>query len=137
MLLHVFQGESRKREELLLNLKYEEIQEQMNQREREDLEQKIRLRLQTRLDLEMQKHQILLRRTQEEDDMKHFRVREMERLAEQDKLELLTNEKKRLKLAEHHRAVRELIEERKRKREAERLAVAQTHEEDALFEKRR
>lgn len=109
----------------------------MNQREREDLEQKIRLRLQTRLDLEMQRHEILLRRTQEEDDSKHFRVREMERLAEQDKLELLTNEKRRQKLAEHHRAVRELIEERKRNREADRLAVAQTHEEDAVFEKRR
>lgn len=93
--------------------------------------------MRTRLDLDQQKGENLMRKLQEEDDVKQFRFEQMQLLAEQDKLELLTNEKKRQKLVEHNRAVRQLIEERKAKRDAELFALIQAHEADMNSEKRR
>lgn len=118
-------------------MKFEEIQDQEDRRAREALEHRIRVHMQTRLELDKQKQEIAMRKLQEDDDLKQYRIDEMRRLAEQDKLEILTNEKKRQKLAEHNRRVRELIEERKRKRDAEYLALKQAHEADSSSEKRR
>lgn len=128
---------AREREQLLINLKFEEIQEQQNHRDREELEQKIRIHMQTRFELDRQKEENLLRKLQEDDDLKQYRIDEMRRLAEQDKLEILTNEKKRQKLVEHNRYVRELIAERKRARDAEYLAIKLAHEADSSVEQRR
>lgn len=118
-------------------MKHAEIEEQLDRREREELEQNIRRRVQTRLDLDRQKQEMALRKLQEEDDMKAYRAEQLRLLAEQDKLELMTNEKKRLKLAEHNRAVRQLMDERKQKRDAEYLAMMQAHEADVEWDKRR
>lgn len=118
-------------------MKSSEIEEQLDRREREELEQNIRRRLQTRLDLDQQKREIAIRRTEEEDDLKQYRVEQMRLLAEQDKLELLTKEKQRVKLAEHNRAVRQLMEERKNQRDSEYLTMMQLYEADSAMEKRR
>lgn len=122
---------------MLINLKFAEIEEQLDKREREELEANIRRQLRTRLDLDQQKQEMAVRKVKEQDDMKEYRAEQLRLLAEQDKLELLTKEKRRVKLAEHNRAVRQLMEERKTQRDAEMLQVVQSHEADAEWEKRR
>ena len=113
------------------------MQEKQEQIDRKTLEEKLRLRIENRMQLENQLQENRIRKLQQQDEDDLFRVEQMKLLAEQDKLELLSNEKRRLKIMEHHRAVRELIAERKAKRQCEIMELIKSHEKDARSERRR
>lgn len=95
------------------------------------------MRLKTRLELEEQRKENYMRRLQQRDDDEKFRMEQLRLLADSDKLEQLSNEKKRQKQLEHYKMVRQLIEERKARRDAELLKIIQENEEEIQIEKRR
>lgn len=95
----------------------EKIEEQI----REQLEYRFRVRVETRLALEEQlldQHRIKDAAAQED---RIFREKQLEMLAERDKLEQMSDEKRRRKMAEHRKATHEMMEGRKLER-AENLA---------------
>ena len=100
----------------MLLLEIEEDNQKAEQNERNDLEKKFRDRLQTRLLLEQQKEQNIRQQMDEREMDRIFRANQMEILAERDRIDQLTSEKKRQKLMEHHRQVREILEQNKLQR---------------------
>lgn len=61
------------------------------------------------------------RRDLEAQEDRIFQEKQLEMLAERDKLDQMSNEKRRRKMAEHRKATHELLEERKQQR-VEKLA---------------
>jgi hypothetical protein len=82
------------------------------------MEYKLRLRIESRVALEQQLIERQRQRQQEEQDERAFCERQLQMLAERDKIEQLSNEKRRRKLAEHRKAIQEMLEERKNQRAA-------------------
>lgn len=111
-------------------LKVEEMQEQMEIHDRTEMERKFRLRLATRLQQDEQRQQNILLRLQNQQDDRQYRIDQLERLAEIDKIEQLTAEKRRQKIAEHHKCVREEIERRKKRRDQEIVELVQAQQDE-------
>lgn len=111
-------------------LKVEELQEQVELDDRAELERKFRLRLATRLKQDEQRHENMMRNLQSQDDDRQFRAKQLQRLAERDRIEQMTAERRRQKIAEHHRCVRAEIEQRKDRREREIVELMQMHQDD-------
>lgn len=105
--------------------------------DRKQLEESIRKSLHHKLQLEDQIRDLEVRRRQHEKEDEEFRIQQLQLLAEQDRIEQLTAEKKRLKKQEHRRAVREMIEERETARNAEIFELVQQHNDYLAIEKRR
>lgn len=108
--------EADKRERLLQELYEIEKDEQEVLRFRKELEEKIRIRIETRLALDMQRANNQLKKDTEAAEERAFMEDQMKHLAEKDKLDQLSNENRRRKQMEHRQAVRELIEIRRAKR---------------------
>lgn len=75
--------------------------------------------------------EIECRRQQEADDERNFKEDQLKLWAERDRIDQMTNEKRRLKLTEHRRDIQELLEERKRRRADE---VKQLMQQQSMFE---
>lgn len=125
------------RQELLVDLQCEELRDKQRIRDRAELEQKIRSNLLARMQLDEQMYDIELRKLQQQDDDKQYRLEQLRILADNDQLELLSNEKKRLKKLEHHRSVRQMLEEREAKRNLEIFDMMKEHENCIEQERRR
>ncbi|XP_065084736.1 meiosis-specific nuclear structural protein 1 [Ochlerotatus camptorhynchus] len=108
--------EARKREDLLQDLYAAELDERQEDRIQRDLEQQLRKRIEARLGLERQLTEIECRRQREADEERKFKEDQLKLWAERDRIDQMTNEKRRLKLMEHRRAIQELLEDRKRQR---------------------
>lgn len=93
-----------------------EKDEQEVLRFRKELEEKIRLRIETRLSLDMQRANNQLKKDNEAAQERAFMDDQMKHLAEKDKLEQLSNENRRRKQLEHRQAVRDLIDIRRAER---------------------
>lgn len=93
-----------------------EKDEQEVLRFRKELEEKIRLRIETRLSLDMQRANNQLKKDNEAAEERAFMEDQMKHLAEKDKLEQLSNENRRRKQLEHRQAVRDLIDIRRAER---------------------
>lgn len=76
----------------------------------------MRKRIEARLGLERQLTEIECRRQREADEERQFKEDQLKLWAERDRIDQMTNEKRRLKLMEHRRAIQELLEDRKRQR---------------------
>lgn len=121
----------------MIDLKCKEIQDKQDALDRVELENRIRRRIITRMHLETQTNDNALRKLQQENDDRIFRDEQMRMLAEQDRLELLSNERQRLKRIEHQRTVRQLIADREAQRCSDVFKVIQEHQDYLALEKRR
>lgn len=90
-----------------------EQNEKIEEKIRTQIEYQLRLRIESRLALEKQLIDRQQRREQEERNEKAFCEKQLQMLAERDKVEQLSNEKRRRKLAEHRKAIQEMLEERR------------------------
>lgn len=114
-----------------------EQNEKVEEKIREQLEYRFRVRVETRLALEAQLVDQHQRRELEAQEDRIFREKQLEMLAERDKLDQMSNEKRRRKLTEHRKATHEMLEERKLQR-AENLAKElQQRDHDQEQEKRK
>lgn len=114
-----------------------EQNEKIEENLRAHMEYRLRLAVESRLALEQQLDEQRQRKEQEEMDEKVFYENQLQLLAEQDKLEQLSNERRRRKIAEHRRAVQEMLSDRKQQR-VEALAVElRTRDAEQQAEKRR
>lgn len=122
---------------MLIDLKCKEVHEKELVLDRKKLEDKIRQRLKTRLELEEQLKDIEMRRLERKEEEEQFRTEQLKLLADEDRLEMLTKEKQRIKKQEHHRIVREMLTAREHARNAEIFDVVKEHNELIALEKRR
>lgn len=76
----------------------------------------MRQRIEARLILEQQLMDQKKRKEREENDEKLFCEKQLQMLAERDKIEQLSNEKRRRKILEHRKAIQEMLEQRKLER---------------------
>ncbi|CAO1425540.1 unnamed protein product [Diamesa tonsa] len=106
----------RQREELLNELYAFEQNEKVEERTRIDLERRFRVRVETRLALEEQLMDQFKRKLQVMEDDKVFLGKQMEMMAERDKIDQMSNERRRRKMAEHRKDIHELLEKRKEQR---------------------
>lgn len=119
-------------------LKGVELEEEAARKVRNDLERKVRHRLEAVITLHKQRAERAQRQLQEQVDDREFRRRQMEVLAERDKLEQMSNDRRRQRIVEHNRIVQQLLES-KRNRNAEELMrkldekLEQEREEEELF----
>lgn len=104
------------REKLLQELWAFEQNEKVEEKIREQLEHRFRVRVETRLALEEQLMDQHRRREILELEDRLFREKQLELLAERDKLDQLSDEKRRRKMAQHRKAIHEMLEERKAQR---------------------
>lgn len=121
----------------MIVLKCKEIQDKQEILDRVELENRIRRRMITKMHLESQRQDNQLRKLQQEEDDRVFREKQMRLLAERDRLELLSNERQRLKKIEHQRAVRQLMADREARRSTEVFKMIQEHQGYLAQEKRR
>lgn len=104
------------REKLLQELWAFEQNEKVEEKLREQMEYRFRVRVETRLALEEQLMDQKHRKELEAQEDRIFREKQLEMLAERDKIDQLSDEKRRRKTAEHRKAIHEMLEERKLKR---------------------
>lgn len=90
-----------------------EQNEKVEERTRIDLERRFRVRVETRLALEEQLMDQFKRKLQVMEDDKVFLGKQMEMMAERDKIDQMSNERRRRKMAEHRKDIHELLEKRK------------------------
>lgn len=114
-----------------------EQNEKVEQKIRDDLERRFRIRVETRIALEEQLIDRQKRREQEAQDDKLFWEKQMEMLAERDKIDQLSNEKRRRKMAEHRRAIHDMLDERKAQRAIDILNEMKQRDLDQQREKRK
>jgi hypothetical protein len=129
--------ESKKRENLLHEIYAAEMDDRLEKQLMKDLEEQLRRRIQIRLDLDRQKYEIACRKENEAELDRLFRDEQMRELAERDKLDQLSDEKRRRKLMEHRRAVQEVLEEKRQRRLKQMGQELKEREEQERQEKRK
>ncbi|KAM6426149.1 meiosis-specific nuclear structural protein 1 isoform 2-T2 [Liasis olivaceus] len=115
MLAEVLKKEQQEREELeqiRAELHFEEQAEEERKKEMEEVEKKIRQRIELRNSYEEQlaSRKVLLQALKEEEEA--FRQAMLAKFAEDDRIEQMNAQKRRMKQLEHRREVEKLIEER-------------------------
>lgn len=118
----IWQEKKIEREKLIQELWAFEQNEKLEEKIREQMEYRFRVRVETRLALEDQLFDQQCRKEVEAQEDRIFREKQLEMWAERDKVEQLSDEKRRRKMAEHRRAIHEILEERKKQR-VEKLAL--------------
>ncbi|KAM3877008.1 zinc finger protein 280C-like [Diretmus argenteus] len=122
MLSEKMEMERRQREEMERareDLCLEEQAEAIRQREIEEMEKKIRQRLMLQQTCEEQMAFKNMRKQAEKEEEEAFRRMTMAKFAEDDRIEQMNAQKRRMKQLEHKRAVEKLIEDRRRQHEAD------------------
>lgn len=115
--LATFNREKEKRENLLLSLLVEERKAKEEELYRKVLVKQIKEREQLRIDLDKYRHELRIRNEiQLKEEENKFREDNMRYLAERDKLDQLSNEKQRRKKLEHSKALKEMIDTRRRQK---------------------
>jgi len=126
------------REQILLDLVLEEQEEAEQAKERAEQERQLRQRIelqQTHRD-QMEFKQMRMQAEAEEEDA--FRRQMLAKFAEDDRLEQMNAQKRRMKQLEHKRAVEALLEDRRKQFEADRqLEIDSRREEERLQQVRR
>lgn len=122
----------------MVDLLVEEFQAKEHQKLKKDMEQQSRERIQYRLELDQHRENVerLKIERQKEDDKKFFED-QMIILADRDKLEQMSDEKRRRKTLEHRRFILEALKDKEKMRAEELLRVVQDREQEELEEKER
>ncbi|XP_048749255.1 meiosis-specific nuclear structural protein 1-like [Ostrea edulis] len=121
-------------ERIRMELYLEEQEEKERQKERDDMERKIRQRLELQSQHAQQMHFKNLRRKAEEDEEEEFRQQMMAKFAEDDRIEQMNANKRRMKQLEHKRAVEKLIDDRKVQFAADRERELEERREEERME---
>lgn len=130
--------EKKKREGLLLELLEEERKAKEDVKYRQSIEKQLKEREQMRLELEIYRRDLAIQRERQlQEEERQMREDYLRQMAEQDKLEQLSNEKRRRKVIEHNKALREMIEVRRQNRTEEMAARIADFEKDLNSEKQR
>lgn len=130
--------EKKKREGLLLELLEEERKAKEDVKYRQSIEKQLKEREQMRLELEIYRRDLAIQRERQlQEEERQMREDYLRQMAEQDKLEQLSNEKRRRKVIEHNKALREMIEVRRQYRTEEMAARIADFEKDLNSEKQR
>lgn len=129
--------EKLEREELMIEIKSKELEEKQMLHDRKQLEDNIRQRMHAKFELDKQIRDLEMKRLQLKDTNEQFRLHQLELLADQDRLEMLTKERQKIKKQEHYRIVREMLAEREAARNAEIVELLQEQSEIIALEKRR
>lgn len=104
------------REKLLQELWAFEQNEKVEEKLREQMEHRFRVRVETRLALEEQLVDQHHRKELEALEDRIFQENQLKLLAERDKLDQLSDEKRRRKMADHRKAIHAMLDERKLQR---------------------
>lgn len=104
---------------------------------RSQIEYRLKLAVESRLALEKQLVEQRMKKEQSEMDEKAFYENQLLLLAERDKLEQLSNERRRRKIAEHRKAIQEMLAERKLQRAAAMALEMKTRDVEEAAEKRK
>lgn len=113
-------NEKKKRESLLLSLLVEERKAKEDERYRQMLEKRVKERQQLRTELEKYRNEIKIRKERQLlEEERQMREEHMRYLADRDKLDQLSDEKRRRKIVEHNKTLREMIEIRRRQKVAD------------------
>lgn len=101
------------------------------------MEVELRRRIETRLMLDQQRQDNQVRFMHEQEEDRLFFLETMKVLAEKDKLDQLSNERRRQKMMEHRKEIQELLEQRKNNRVEEVAGKLRAREMDEREEQRR
>lgn len=104
---------------------------------RSQIEYRLKLAVESRLALEKQLVEQRMKKEQSEMDEKAFYENQLLLLAERDKLEQLSNERRRRKIAEHRKAIQEMLAERRLQRAAAMALEMKTRDVEEAAEKRK
>eukprot|EP00002_Diphylleia_rotans_P022168 TRINITY_DN4340_c0_g1_i1.p1 TRINITY_DN4340_c0_g1~~TRINITY_DN4340_c0_g1_i1.p1 ORF type:complete len:493 (-),score=146.93 TRINITY_DN4340_c0_g1_i1:487-1965(-) len=109
-------AEKERYEDIRTELAMEEAELKQRQRDREALEKKIRQQIELMQANEFFQQQRQERKRMEAAEEEKFRVMMMEKLAEEDRIEQMNAQKRRLRVEQHRRQVEDLIEQRRQMR---------------------
>ena len=124
------QAEEEKMLELQIELANEEAEEKRIQADRAALEKRLRDRMEMMAANEYQRKLRLERQRQQESE-EDFRRRMMDKIAEDERIEQMNGQERRMKMMEHKREVERLLEERRAMYEREKEAELQEqHQEE-------
>uniref|UniRef100_A0A6E8VID8 Meiosis-specific nuclear structural protein 1 n=1 Tax=Anopheles coluzzii TaxID=1518534 RepID=A0A6E8VID8_ANOCL len=130
-------NEQRNREEMLQELYMAERNEKEEIQRQQQLEEQIRKRIAIRLDLEKQLSENNCQRELQAEEEKRFQEQQIQAWAERDRIDIMSNEKRRRKMMEYRRAVHELLEERRKIRTEEVKSLMEQEERQKQAENRR
>ncbi|XP_073815014.1 meiosis-specific nuclear structural protein 1 [Musca autumnalis] len=115
--LSIINKEKEKREDLLLSLLVEERKAKEDIKYRQMLEKQIEERAKLRTELETYRSEMAIQKQRKfAEEERKMREESMRQMAERDKLDQLSDERRRRKIMEHNRALKEMIEQRRQKR---------------------
>ncbi|XP_014767815.1 meiosis-specific nuclear structural protein 1 isoform X1 [Octopus bimaculoides] len=115
-------------ERIRLELHFEEQEEKARQNEKAALEKKLRQRLELQKMNEEQLSMKALKKMTEDEEERMFQDQMMAKFAEDDRLEQMNAQKRRMKVQEHKRAIERLIAEKREK-------IAREKEENEMEQK--
>lgn len=92
------------------------MEERAEQKRRNEREKRFRDQVHIRIALDQQRSDHVHRLQSQKEDDQEFRQRQLELLAERDKVDQMTQERRRKLVMEHNRIVRSILDERKAKR---------------------
>lgn len=104
------------------------MEERAELKRRHEMEKRFRDQVHIRIALDQQRSDHVLRLQSQQEDDRQFRQRQMELLAERDKIEQMTQERRRQLVMEHNRIVRSILDERKAKRATDLAKAMEAHQ---------
>nr|CAI5864701.1 unnamed protein product [Callosobruchus analis] len=131
--MYAQKARQKERDDIIQELLEEEEKEKIEKRHREDLEKQIRQRIETRDSLEMQIREKEEKQRQENEEDAKIRAELLEKLAEDAKLDQLSDQKRRMKMLQLRRDTERMMIERRQKH-AEEMQLLMKIEEEAQAE---
>ena len=119
------QKEKDEMDELRNELVIQEAEERIIQKEKEKMERVIQQRMDIALANEYQRQLKAIKKEEEKAEEDQFKVAMLEKFAEDDRLDQMNAQKRRMKQLEHRREIEKLLEARRAKYEEERAAELQ------------
>ncbi|RUS73281.1 hypothetical protein EGW08_018954 [Elysia chlorotica] len=128
------EAERTEMERVRMELVLEEQEERERQKEMSELERQIRQKIEMQSTHAQQMHYKALRMQAEKEEEDEFRKQMLAKFAEDDRIEQMNAQKRRMKQQEHARAVERLMEDRRAQFAREREAEASQRQEEARLE---
>uniref|UniRef100_A0A2C9JVV5 Meiosis-specific nuclear structural protein 1 n=1 Tax=Biomphalaria glabrata TaxID=6526 RepID=A0A2C9JVV5_BIOGL len=128
------EAERAEMEKIRLELVLEETEERERQREMAEMERQIRQKIDLQSTHAQQLHYKALRQEAEKAEEEEFRKQMLAKFAEDDRLEQMNAQRRRMKQLEHQRAVEKLLEDRRVQFAREREAEVEARLEEAKLE---
>ncbi|KAJ8979961.1 hypothetical protein NQ317_006406 [Molorchus minor] len=128
--IYAEQAKVREKEDIVLELLQEEQKEAIEQKHKKDVEKQIRQRIETLHSLKTQMVEKAERKRQEAEEDAKYKEQMLAKLAEDNRVELLSDQKKRMKLLQLRRDVEQMIIDRRQQYAEERQLLMKLKEEE-------